>query len=117
MVVKDLRDVEEYMELALAFRPEGISSEANNLLELVFDAQDLWLRTEANERRSAEARRGTTVRPGSRLEVDRAAEALGDDPAGGVEAEAGSLADVLGGEERVEYVTADVRLGSRDRRR
>ena len=29
------------MELALAFRPEGISSEAKNLLELVFDAQDL----------------------------------------------------------------------------
>ena len=41
VVVQDLRDVEEYMELALAFRPEGISTEAQNLLELVFDAPDL----------------------------------------------------------------------------
>ena len=39
VVVQELRDVEEYMELALAFRPEGISSEAQNLLDLVFDTE------------------------------------------------------------------------------
>jgi DNA-binding transcriptional LysR family regulator len=45
VVVQELRDVEEYMELALAFRPEGISSEAQNLLELVFDDEDLVVAT------------------------------------------------------------------------
>src|SRR5205807_10444109 len=46
--------------------------------------------------------------PGHRVELDRAAESLGDDPACRVETEPGALADVLGGEERVENPIADL---------
>jgi DNA-binding transcriptional LysR family regulator len=40
VVVQELRDVDEYMDVALAFRPEGMSSQAKNLLDLVFEDFD-----------------------------------------------------------------------------
>jgi DNA-binding transcriptional LysR family regulator len=38
IIVHELPDVDECMELAIAFRPQGMSTEASNLLELVFAA-------------------------------------------------------------------------------
>lgn len=38
VIVHDLRDINEQIELAIAFRPEGISTQAENLLELIFEA-------------------------------------------------------------------------------
>src|SRR5436305_10408261 len=50
---------------------------------------------------------------GNGLELDRAAEALGNDPPCGVQAQPRALADVLGGEERVKHPVANVVRNSR----